>query len=222
MKALFKNPLTLWLKWYLQSRKILNRNRGKNLVIGYMSNVSNAIFGRYNTIYNNVVLGNVVLGNYIYISDGTKITNASIGNFCSIGPNVKIGGGMHPTNLISTFPSFYSVQKQCQVTFVKKNQFEEKGNVEIENDVWIGQNVIIMDNVKICNGSIIGAGAVVTKDVEPYSIVGGVPAKLIRKRFLDKEINQLLSTKWWEKDDLWLKENHELFYMPKEFFRQMQ
>lgn len=219
MKALFKNPITLWIKWYIQSRKILNRNKGKNLVIGYMSNVSNVVFGRYNTIHNHVNLGNVIFGNYVYVSDGTKITNASIGNFCSIGPNVKIGAGMHPTNFISTFPAFFSIRKQCQITFVEKNYFEEIGKVQIGNDVWIGQNVTIMDNVIIGDGAIVGAGAVVTKDVNPYNIVGGVPAKLIKKRFLDEEIGQLLSSKWWEKDDLWLKENHALFYKPKEFFK---
>lgn len=218
MKAFFKNPFTLWLQWYVQSRITLKRNKGKNLMIGYMSNLSNVIVGKYNTIYNHVKIGNSTLGNFVYIADGTTISNSSIGNFCSIGPNVKIGLGMHPTNYISTFPAFFSMGKQCQVTFADKDYFQETGNVIIGNDVWIGYNAIIMDNVIIGDGAIVGAGAVVTKDVKPYSIVGGVPAKHIKSRFNDEQILKLLEIKWWDNEEAWIKSNASFFNNSNKFF----
>lgn len=77
---------------------------------------------------------------------------------------------------------------------------EKKYFVEIGNDVWIGNNVLIMDGIRIGDGAILAAGSVIAKDVEPYTIVGGVPAKFIRKRFKDSEIDFLLDFKWWERN----------------------
>ncbi|MDQ2179822.1 CatB-related O-acetyltransferase [Marinifilum sp. D714] len=220
MLKLLKNPMTIWFKWYLKSKKLQRRN--KNLKIGYMSTLNNVSCGNYNTIYSNVLIDNTKLGNFVYVGGRTEICNASIGNFCSIAPDVKIGLGMHPTNFISTFPTFFSTRRQCQITFAKKNYFEEIGKVQIGNDVWIGANVIILDNVSIGNGAIIAAGAVVTKDVEPYSIVGGIPAKLIKKRFSESEIKKLESSKWWNKSNEWLEENFEMFNNPSEFFKKLR
>lgn len=221
MKNILKNPLTLWLSWYIKSRNILKKNKSKKLKIGYFTEVNNVDFGRYNTFYNNVKISNSTLGDYVYVSDDTIIYNSTIGNFCSIGPKVRIVIGMHPPHFISTFPAFFSVKKQCQETFVQKDFYDEIGKVKIGNDVWIGCNAIIMDNVTIGDGAIIAAGAVVTKNVEPYSIVGGVPARLIKKRFSDEEINKLLEIKWWYKSDRWLRENAKYFYDKKIFFSRL-
>lgn len=207
IKIIFKNPVTLWIKWFLVSRRLMFINRRKHLHIGYMTNLSNVKFGVYNTFYADINIGNSEIGNYVYIASGTKISNTKIGSFCSIGPDVKIGLGMHPINFISTFPAFFSTRKQCQISFTDKNSFEEIGSNKIGNDVWIGANAIIMDNVQIGDGAIIAAGAVVTKDIMPYSIVGGVPAKLIKYRFSEGKIKNLLDQKWWEKDTDWLKTN---------------
>ena len=100
---------------------------------------------------------------------------------------------------------------------VEKNLFDEFPSTDIGNDVWIGNNVIIKYGVKIGDGAILGAGAVVTKDVEPYSIVGGVPAKVIKYRFSPDEIKFLLAFKWWDKDLNWLKENKHKFQNIGEF-----
>jgi tetrahydrodipicolinate N-succinyltransferase len=96
--------------------------------------------------------------------------------------------------------------------------FDEIHPVIIGNDVWIGANAVILDKVKIGDGAVIAAGAIVSKDVKPYTIVGGIPAKPIKKRFSEEEIEKLLEFKWWEKDIRWIRENYELFSKPAEFF----
>jgi len=218
MEHLLINPLTIWLIWFYRSRLIFLKNRKKHLKIGIMTRLDNVILGVYNTFYSNITIWNSTIGDYVYIADRTKISNTTIGKFCSIGPDVKIGLGMHPAGYISTFPAFFSTAKQCQTTFADKNYFNEIGRNEIGNDVWIGANVIILSNVKIGDGAIVGAGSVVTKDVEPYSIVGGIPAKPIRKRFADAQIKQLIDYKWWDRSIDWIKNNYSLFHKPENFF----
>lgn len=143
-------------------------------------------------------LNNVVVGDYSYISKNTDISNCKIGKFCSIAPNIKIGFGMHPTNLLSTSPLFYTNRNMFGYAFDINKDIKEFNETIIENDVWIGLNAIILDGVKIGNGAIIGAGAVVTKDVESYSIVGGIPAKFIRYRFDEYIRKILIESKWWD------------------------
>jgi carbonic anhydrase/acetyltransferase-like protein (isoleucine patch superfamily) len=120
---------------------------------------------------------------------------------------------------VSIHPAFFSTAKQAGFTYVKKQLFNEKLysseqpeiHLEIGNDVWIGNNVSIMGGIKIGDGAIIGTKSLVTKNVEPYSIVGGVPAKILSKRFTDEEIGFLINAKWWEKDENWIIDNVDLF-----------
>src|SRR5690606_12842951 len=114
----------------------------------------------------------------------TQISDARIGRFCSIGSDARIGlGGTHPTDRVSTHPAFYSPMPRSQLTFAQKASFEEyPGSVIIGNDVWIGAGATIVDGVSIGDGAIVAARSMVTKDVPPYAIVGGVPSKLIRYR----------------------------------------
>ena len=130
---------------------------------------------------------------------GAKIGSSELGAFCSIGPGARVGGlGSHPVNWISSHPVFYSSKMQVGVTFAKEDKFQEERFTLIGSDVWIGANAIIMDGVKVGDGAIVAAGAVVTRDVPPYSVVGGVPAKLIKFRFDERVRNALLDWKWWE------------------------
>ena len=149
------------------------------------------------------------MGNYSYVGDNCRIT-ADIGKYCSISNNVITVEGNHPLDKISTSPVFYSLNKQCGMTFASDNTFDEINHNKktvVESDVWIGENVIIKAGVTIGTGAVVAMGAVVTSDVEPYSIVGGVPAKLIRKRFDQSTINSLLDTHWWEQPETWIRKN---------------
>jgi len=153
-----------------------------------------------------------------YIGENSRIINSKIGRFSCIGPGVSVVSGRHPVDMISTHPAFYSTRRQAGFTFVNENSFDElltvngeKYSVVIGNDVWIGANVTILEGVTVGNGAIIAAGAVVTADVEPYSIVGGVPAKIIRYRFSENDIEWLLNLKWWDKDIDWIREHAEFF-----------
>lgn len=122
-----------------------------------------------------------------------------IGKFCSIASNIKIyaGHGYHDSKNVSTYP-FGHVETS---TFgnQKYNLGTTNGDVIIENDVWIGDNVTIMSGVTIGNGAVIATNSHVVKNVEPYTIVGGNPAQLIKKRFDQRIIDNLLEIKWWDK-----------------------
>ena len=218
MKSIIMNPISIWLVKLIKAKLCEFKNRKKNLKIGYMSYAQKSKFGKLNKIKNNVTLNNVVLDDFTYVSSDTKIQNAKIGKFCSIGANCRIGLGMHPSrDFVSTHPVFFSQLQESQITFANKNYFVEFSNITLGNDVWIGTNSIILDGVTVSDGAIIGAGSVVTKDIPPYAIVGGVPAKIIRYRFDIEEINKLLLDKWWDKDIDFLKKNFKKFHNIKKY-----
>lgn len=125
-----------------------------------------------------------------------EIINVQIGSFCSIANHVVIGGGMHPIDWVSTSPVFYKGRDSVKTKFSEFEREAPKKTI-IGNDVWIGECTLIKQGVTIGDGAIIGMGSVVTRDVAPYSIVGGCPAKEIRKRFTDDIVTELLQSKWW-------------------------
>jgi acetyltransferase-like isoleucine patch superfamily enzyme len=206
------------LKLRLQNKIFEFKNRSRHIKIHFQARIQNSKLGLFNTINSNAEIINCKIDDFVYVSSGTKISNTTIGKFCSIGPDCKIGLGMHPTDYISTFPAFFSTKNQCQISFVKKDEFRETKKITIGNDVWIGANAIILDGIVVGDGAIIAAAAVVTKNVDPFSIVAGVPAKEIKKRFTTEEINKLIKIKWWEKDLSWLKCNALLFKSKSQFF----
>lgn len=208
LKDSLRNPITIWIKFFIKKSILEYHYRKNKLRIGYMSYAQSSTFGEYNTIYDNVVLNQVDLGSFTYIAQDSIISRTSIGKFCSIGPRVMCGLGKHPSRtFVSTHPLFFSNQLQAQISFSDDSYFDEFKPIEIGNDVWVGANVIILDGVKIGNGAIIGAGSIVTKDVDPYAIVAGVPAQTVRYRFSDEQIDWLMDLKWWDFDVEWLKKH---------------
>lgn len=147
-------------------------------------------------------LRNVKIGEYSRIGFMCSIENSTIGRFTAIGKNCNINLGQHPTNYLTYHSIFYRKGNWgFHDDWVGNIEFETKQPVIIENDVWIGINCIVMGGITIGNGAIVAAGSVVTKDVPPYSIVTGVPAKVIKYRFSEDIIKRLLEIKWWHLTD---------------------
>lgn len=193
-------------------RYIWNTSVPSNCSIGDYTEIINCNFSFSNKVGKYCYLDNVSLGDLTYMSIRCTIQNAIIGKYCSIAQDVSIGLGKHPIDsFVSTHPAFYSDKKQAGYTFSSNSKFEENVVTQIENDVWIGANVVILDGVKIASGVVIAAGSIVTKDVPPYAIVAGIPAKIIKYRFNEEQINRLLELKWWDKESSWYYfNNHEM------------
>lgn len=175
------------------------------------------VFEGANVMHKNVCVSSAHVGYGTYIGENSSLPNCHIGRFCSIASNVKVVTATHPTSkFVSTSPMFFSTLKQSGKTFCKKNKFNEFLKVDdryliIGNDVWIGEGVTIKGGVRIGDGAIVAMNACVTKDVPPYAIVGGVPAKIIRYRFTDEQIKFLLEFKWWNKSLDWIEKHAEIF-----------
>lgn len=195
------------------------RIKNKKVIINRNSSIDGrCIFEDHIVISKNTILRNCSIGQGSYLGKNNEFSSVKIGRFCSIGSFIKLASGRHPsTTFVSTHPAFFSVSNARGFTFVKKQKFQELHfadypyTVTIGNDVWIGDNVIILDGVRIGDGAIIGTGALVTKDIEPYTINVGIPAKSIRKRFSEEEILFLLDFQWWNKDWEWIKMNSDIF-----------
>ena len=170
----------------------------------------------HNSIDNNTTLNNSSIGLGTYTGSNVHFTFVKVGLFCSIASNVHNIFGNHPKDtFVSTHPVFYSIG--FPYTFVKVQKFKDivyiapETIVEIGNDVWIGDNVTILGNVKIGDGAVIGANSLITKDIEPYSINVGSPTKIIGFRFNQETIEFLLKFKWWDKGYDWIKKNADFF-----------
>jgi phosphonate metabolism protein (transferase hexapeptide repeat family) len=140
------------------------------------------------------------LGDYSYLGSGCIVADAQIGRFCAIAAQVRIGAPNHPFHRPSQHrftycPEYYSADAQRDHAFFQQRRADR---VLIGNDVWIGHAVIVMPGITVGNGAVLAAGAVVTRDVAPYTIVGGVPARQIRERFNRKIAAQLSRIAWWD------------------------
>ena len=183
-----------------------------------------------NRICAGTVFLNSSMGYASYVGERSFIRNTAIGKYSCLGPEILTASGTHPTEFISVHPAFYSTAKQSGFTFVDENSFEEyqyidpnkKISVVIGNDVWIGARATILEHVTVGDGAIVAAGAVVTEDVPPYAIVGGVPAKVIRYRFTPREVEKLLQIRWWDKDIDWIREHAKSFSSAQTFLETME
>lgn len=162
---------------------------------------------------NFITRSNIEVGDYTYYDDETDVRNfeknvlyhfdfigdkLKIGKFCQIASGVKflMNGMFHMKDAISTFP-FAIFSKECAAKYPTDYKYPFKGDTVVGNDVWIGYQVTFMPGVQVGDGAIIGTNSLVTKNVGPYEIWGGNPARLIRKRFSDEVIDTLLQTQWW-------------------------
>lgn len=185
---------------------------GDNIILNNGATLKESSISNYVSLHNNAIVSFCQIDSYTYIAKNSIIYNATIGKFCSVGPDVWIGLGKHPTNFLSTSPLFYSnLNVQLGFSFTTIQMFDEFKNCIIGNDVWIGAKVMILDGVKIGDGAIVAANSVVTKDVEPYSIVGGNPAKHIKYRFSDEKIREIKALNWWNWTEEKIKKELSLF-----------
>jgi len=181
------------------SRDIYNKRRFKSAIIDKKCCINAASVIEENChILENTLILNSSINRFSYIGRNSIVQNARIGAFCSIANDVFIGLGSHPIAHFSTSPVFYRVSNTFGMRIVDKDvDFSEYHGIEIGNDVWIGARAVILDGARIGDGAVIAANAVVTKDVPPYTIVGGVPASPIRNRFSQEKIDRLLALQWW-------------------------
>lgn len=168
-------------------------------------------------VYSGSEVVSSTIGRYSYVGYDSQIVNCDIGSFCSIAGNFIAGMAEHPILWASTSPVFEKVSNSGPKKRFSKHNLPPTKLTIIGNDVWIGARVTIKQGVKIGDGAIVAAGAVVTKDVPAYAIVGGVPAKIIRYRFSKELINRLLESKWWELPDEKLEECAKYIKDPERF-----
>lgn len=161
---------------------------------------------------------NSSMARHSYCGYDCSIINTEIGAFCSIASNVKIGGAAHPAHFVSTSPVFLSHKDDVKAKFAH-HDYLPIAKTNVGHDVWIGEGAFLKAGIRVGIGAIVGMGAVVTKDVPPYAVVAGNPARMIKKRFPDKIVRQLLETEWWNMDDSALKLYGKFVNNPQVFIR---
>jgi len=183
--------------------------------------LENTVLGAYTHIQAHSVFCDATVGDYSYFAGYNQVYYATIGKFCSVASFARINTTNHPTYERIAQHHFTYRSKRFGFGDDDAEFFAQRKDktVIVGNDVWIGHNAIIMPGVTIGNGAVVGAGAVVTKNVEPYSVVAGVPAIKIKMRFMDNLIEKIEKSKWWNWDHETIKSRLTDFRDMKTFVR---
>ena len=199
--------------------RLLRSHEKNHLWVAKNCLIKRCRFGFNNRIYENTRMVDVVLGDQSYVSENCHLNGVTIGRYSAIGPNVKIGLGMHPAKTFASIhPLFYSkTNSACPFPLTDRNYFTEHQPVTIGHDVWIGANAVILDGVCVGDGAVVGAGAVVTRDIPPYGVALGIPAKTVKFRFTPDQIDFLQSFCWWDRDREWIAKHWKDFHDIKGF-----
>lgn len=190
--------------------KLLKKIRGSAIVDTRLGKDSKVEAGSH--------LVEVLMGRHSFCGYDCEIYHCDIGKFCSIGNYVRIGGSRHPYEWVSTSPVFYAGRDSIKEKFSEFARKEEP-KTYIGNDVWIGEGAYIKAGISIGDGSVIGMGSVVTKNVEPYTIVAGNPARLIRYRFEKSICKELQKIEWWNLDEPTLRKLSMYIREPEKFIK---
>lgn len=162
-------------------------------------------------VYGHTHIANSTIGAYSYVSRNSRVVHADVGKFCSIASEAKVGMSTHTLDKLSTSPIFTEAKNATKHSWVNNSTVSPYERVTIGNDVWIGVRAIILGGKTIGDGAVIAAGAIVTKNVPPYAVVAGVPAKVVRYRFPQEVIDRLEALQWWNLPDKVLQESIALF-----------
>lgn len=167
---------------------------------------------------------NTAMGRYSYCGYGCMLNNCEIGRFCSIADNVTVGLTNHPLDWVSTSTAFYVCEGNQSIPndMASLRYDAAPPKTVIGNDVWIGKNAILKAGITVGNGAMIGMGSVVTKDVPPYAIVAGNPARVIRMRFPQELADRLQASRWWELEPEKIKKYVPLMDRPEEFLAALE
>jgi phosphonate metabolism protein (transferase hexapeptide repeat family) len=186
-----------------QPRRIPKTSRDGAPRVHPTAEIRDCVFGKFTVVGVRAVLAEVVLGDYSYFSRGGEAIYTTVGKFTSIGANVRFNALDHPMHRISQHNITYRPNEYFAGGKIDKNfrEFRQSRRVTIGNDVWVGHGAIVMPGISIGHGAVVAAGAVVTKDVEPYAIVAGVPAKRIKWRFEKSIRERLIASAWWDWDE---------------------
>lgn len=170
-------------------------------------------FGRGCRVNARVSIIGSAVGDHSYIETGARLHTTTVGKYTSIAPYALIGLAEHPLGAaVSTHPAFYLNRPEVGYDLVPETTRDEHSPTVIGHDVWVGAQTCIRTGVTVGHGAVVGAGSVVTKDVPPYAIVVGSPARVLRYRFEPEVIEDLLELAWWDRDDTWVRAHADAFH----------